>query len=197
LSRTFVVLCAVIASAALVACTSSSKPKQTPLGSTSAPSTLTTPATTPTPSPTKTVPLSPFEDDPAVKALRTWADQAAKAFNAGSKFHDPALTALETKSFVPLTANIFRSDKGLRYPGPPPFTPISVKSPASAERDVRACFVAYGFAVDPRTGKAPKKLQLVPQLAQMVNQDGVWQVNHLLSARDFSCASVKVAMPKW
>jgi len=195
--RMGVVTALLVGAVALGACSSGSSPKQSPLGSTP-PSTPTSSSTssTPAPSPSTTAPLSPFEDDPAVKALRKWAAAAAKAFNAGSKFHDPALTALETKSFVPLIAANFKTDSGLRYPGPVPFTPISV-SAANAVRKVHACFVAYGFAVNPKTGKSPRKLQLVPLTAEMVDQGEAWLLNRLPDDNAFSCTGVRVVTVRW
>jgi len=197
LSRTFVVLCAVIASAALVACTSSSKPKQTPLGSTSAPSTLTTPATTPTPSPTTTVPLSPFEDDPAVKALRTWASLAAKAVNAGGRFTDPALRQVMTPAFAKNMQYVLGTDIGLYYPGPVPFLPLSVRAVNSTVHAIQACFVSTGFAQKPATHKAaePRSVVAVDVRGQLVA--GVWKVSQQQATSAFSCKTARVAMPTW
>jgi len=195
LSRTFVVLCAVIASAALVACTSSAKPKQTPLGSTSAPSTLTTPATTPTPSPTTTVPLSPFEDDPAVKALRTWAIQAAKTVNTG-KYDDASLNKLMTPDFAKTMKVILGGEVKYRYPGPVPFLPISVSALSPTVRNVKACFVTNGFSLNRKTGKPAEAFKLHPidTGAQLVS--GVWVVSHFYGGT-FSCSSAKVPRPTW
>lgn len=202
-----VLLCAAL----LVAgCTSS----KSGAGSTpSVPVTPSSPAatsTTPTPTPTHTTakpkpkpkpkpvkPSSPFETDAAVVSLRGWANLAARDFNAGHKYRDPRLTAYETASFVPLIAENFASDAGLHYPGPVPFTPVAVHRLSGSERRIDACFVATGFAQNPRTGKPAKPLTLVPLTAQMFLEGGAWKINRLYDASGVSCSGVKVAMPTW
>lgn len=182
--------------------TSSPAAQQSQLPPSVAPTTPTfsTPAvSTPAPSPSSNAkPLSAFEKDPAVQALRAWADRAARAVNAGKGYGGAALTALETPTFVPLVKNVFASDKGLRYPGPVPFTPIKVASPSATERQLSVCFVAYGFAVDPKTQKPPKKLTLFAANVPMIRSGtGRWRVDHLQTTNSFSCRGVKVALIKW
>lgn len=78
------------------------------------------PSFSPSPS-TSPAPLSPFEADPAVIALRIFSLQAALAVNAGD-LGFPALNAVSTPNRQAETQRSFASDLGGYVPGPFPFT---------------------------------------------------------------------------
>jgi hypothetical protein len=187
-----------VGAVALGACSSSSAPKQTPVGSTTPstpPSSSASSTPAPSSSPSKTVPLSPFEDDPAVKALRTWANQAAKTVNTG-KYDDASLNKLMTPAFAKTMKVILGGEVKYRYPGPVPFLPISVSVVSPTVHNVKACFVTNGFSLNRRTGKPAETFKLHPidTGAQLVS--GVWLVSHFYGGT-FSCSSVRVPRPTW
>ncbi len=189
-----------VAAMSMAACSSGNSPKAKPADpSTSASSSSSSSSPTPSPTPSTSAPLSPFEADPAVVALRAWASQSAKDFNAGQTFTDPALTALETAAFVPITAETYASDAaaGLHYPGPLPLSPQSVTVVSPTEHDVNACVVGTGFAVDPKTGAASGALTVVPSIFKLVLVDGAWKLNAIPPTAPFSCATVRVPEQTW
>lgn len=193
-------LAALIALAA-AGCSSTAKPKPGPLSPTQSPtlsSASVSPSSSPSPTPSSSAPpLSPFESDPAVRVLRAWARQAALALNAGGKFTTPALTALETPSFVPLIRENFADDSGLHYPGPVPFTPVGIAVKSSVERRINSCFIGSGFAIDPKTGKPRGPVKLTALTAQMFFVSGSWRVNRLYDSTGVSCSAVKVVASRW
>lgn len=163
-----------------------------PIGASTIPSSAPAPTTssaTPTPSPSSTAPLSKFENDPAVKALRAWAAEAARTVNAG-KYTSPALQALMTRNFAATMKNVLGSDVGLRYAGPIPFTPLSVRVVSPTRRDVKMCVVLTGYAVDPRTGK-PAARTVGPADTSAVLANGKWLVSRF-DTGSFSCRGVKI-----
>ena len=198
--RVAVLVAALTAFVVAAACTSSSKPSRsdTPLGSSSSATLSPTPTpVTPKPSPTKSAPLSRFEADPAVAAMRAWSAQVAKDVNAGGKFNDPALLVLETKKFASQVRSIIGTDVGTYYPGPAPFTPLAVTVVSPTERKIKMCIVSTGFAQNSKTHKPAKKLKLLPSEAVMPLVSGDWKLDSLTQAPTTSCAGVKVPMPTW
>lgn len=180
-------------------CTSSDKPSPGPVGasSASAPSSTTAPSSTsPAPSPSQAKPLSPFEKDPAVQALRAWAAQAAQTVNAG-KFDAPALDALMTSAMAKSMKTVLGSDVGLLYPGPIPFTPRSVTVVGSTQRTMHVCVVGSGFAQNRSTHRPAGARTVLPIDAAASRVSGRWLVSKQQTATDFSCAGVRVAMPTW
>lgn len=164
--------------------TSSSAPSSRPASSSSAPSTSAAP------------PLSPFEADPGVKAMRAWAAAAGQAVNSG---HDDsaALAALMTPGFASTMPHVLGSDVGLRYPGPLPLQPIAVSTPSTTRRLIKVCGVNQGFAVSPKTGKPVHARTVIPVFADVRLVGGRWLMNNLSNTTVFSCAGVKVAEPTW
>lgn len=184
----------------LAGCTSSSKPDPgpgslTPSMTTPPASAPSSPSRTPSPSPTKSKPLSSFETDAGVIALRKWAAEAARTVNSG-RFDSPALDALMTKAVAAEMKQTFGSDVGLHYPGPLPFLPLAVSVPNATTRSIKACFVGAGFAETPGTNKPAAKLTLVPVLATEQMSSGVWLLARQNATTVFSCSGVKVPMPR-
>ena len=191
----------VVSATMLAACTSSGPAKQSASPSSPAPSTSSvitsaTPTPTPTPTPSSTAPLSPFEQDPAVKAMRAWAAQAARTVNSGH-YNDAALSALMTAGLGKTMRHVFNGDVGLYYPGPLPFTPVSVKVVSATERDMRLCVVGTGFAEKRTTHRPAEALKVLPINAAAVLSSGRWLISKQDTASDFSCSRVAVARPRW
>jgi hypothetical protein len=159
--------------------------------------TVTTPASsTPPPSPsTSAKPLSAFEKDPAVIALRAWAAQAAKTVNSGH-YTDKALQALMTPALAKTMKHVMGNVVGQHMPGPVPFTPIAVKRISARERYIDACFVTNGFAVNPKTGKHEhsRVVTAIDTGAHLV--DGTWKTDAFFNGK-FSCKGVAIPEPTW
>ncbi|HEU5008657.1 MAG TPA: hypothetical protein VFT67_16915 [Jatrophihabitantaceae bacterium] len=139
--------------------------------------------------------MSPFEADPAVKALRAWAAQGARAINAG-KFNTPGLDALMTATFAKSMTHIFGGEKGHYYPGPVPFTPVRVTVRSASERDVDLCFVAGGYSQHPKTHKTWSHFKELPSAAAAVLAHGTWLVSKFETG-PFSCKGVHIPEPSW
>ncbi len=154
-----------------------------------------TPTATPTPTPSSTAPLSPFEKDPAVKALRRWAAQAARTVNTGH-YTDSALAAVMTGGLAKNIKVVLGPDVGLYYPGPAPFTPVSVRTVSATRRDVKICIVGTGFA-EKRSTKRPAAARKVLAIdAGAVRVSGRWVASQFYTAT-FSCSGVTVPEPRW
>lgn len=176
------------------ACSSSSGGKHEPSSSTPPPSTTNSSVSTPPPSTTSsTPPLSRFENDPAVKALRRWAAQVGRTINAGHE-DDAALDALMTPTMKRGIKPVTGGEVGRHYPGPVPFTPISVTLQSSVERELKVCVVAGGFSIDKNGGRTKHKV--IPIRADLTRVGGRWLLNHFYTA-SFSCTGVHVAEVAW
>jgi hypothetical protein len=177
-------------------CTSSSKPSAAPVSpSTSAVTSSSVSSSAPAPSPTATKPLSPFEADPAVMALRAWAAEFGRTINTGH-YDSAALDALMTSQMRSGMKAIGGGEVGHRYPGPLPFTPIGVTVTSSTTRDVQICIVAGGYSLNPKTGKPFSKYRKLATAAGAVLSHGRWLVSKFGDAK-FSCASVTISEPSW
>jgi hypothetical protein len=155
----------------------------------------TPPTSTPAPTPTTTAPLSPFEADPAVKALRAWAAQAGRTVNAGH-YDDAALNALMTPTLAKGMKAAFGGEVGHRYPGPLPFTPVRVVVASPTERDVRVCVVVGGYSLNPKTGKPFSKYRVLAIESGAQDVGGRWRVSKFASG-SFSCSGVKIKEVSW
>jgi len=182
--------CAVVAIALLAGCSSTKKPSNVqPQGG---PTTSATKTTSPTPTGT---PVSPFEDDPAVKALRAWTAQLAKTVNAG-KTDEPALDALMTQAVKAGITKIIGGAAGLYMPGPLPFIPIQITKETSTQHNINICVVNEGFSQDPRTHKPLGVHTIKPIDAGADFVDGRWLVSGFFRGH-FSCDGVVVPEPTW
>jgi hypothetical protein len=187
---------AVLACLMLTAACSSSK--KTPSGpiATSAGSSVTSSSAAPSPTPSSSAPLSPFEADAAVVALRAWARQSAMDFNNGQNYTDPALTALETPAFAARAHQIYDEYVGTTFPGPFPLAPQMVRVTTPTQRLVDVCALDEGWAQDPAT-KLPAKAKVVdPSTFYLALSDGKWLVDGSTSGT-FSCATVNVPTQTW
>ncbi len=171
--------------------TSSTPPPSTPP---TTPVTTTTPST-PAPQTTSVAPQSPYEADPAVKALRAWAAQAGRTVNSG-KYDDAALNALMTPAFAKGMKYVFGGEVGHRYPGPLPLTPIRVVVTNSTQREVRVCVVIGGYSLNPKTGKPFSKYRVGAFDAGAQRVHGTWLVSKFATA-SFSCSGVKIKEVSW
>jgi hypothetical protein len=163
--------------------------------SASAPSTTAPSSTSPTPSPSQAKPLSPFEHDPAVSALRTWAAQVGRTINKG-KINDVDLQALMTPNLSGSMRALSGGEIGHTYPGPLPFTPTRVTVGSASSRDVHICIVAGGYSLNPKTGKPFSKYRKQAIDAGAALSNGRWLVSKFVLAT-FSCSSVKIPEPTW
>lgn len=140
-------------------------------------------------------PSSQFEPDPAVKVMRAWSAQYARAVNGGAA-DMTALRRLETSTMHVRSDALVRADKGLHYPGPLPFQPVKVLVRSGTERMVGACEVTSGFAVGATTGPAGRQ-EVRPVDIDVVLQGGSWVINRMGPATDVACDGVTVGMPTW
>lgn len=205
--------CAVLLGAALVlsACSSgkstatppltvppSADAGQTPANPPSEAPTTEAPVTpTPSASPRPTAkPLSKFENDPAVKAMRVWAAQAARTVNTGH-YDSAALDKLMTPAFARSMKHVLGVDVGLHYPGPIPVQPLSISVESASHRTIRACSILDGFAVDPVTSKPGRPRDVGSAAIPMQLVKGRWLVAEFLEAPALSCKGVVVAVRTW
>lgn len=160
-------------------------------GSTAAP---TTSAASPSPSPSTSAPLSRFEGDPGVAALRHFAAVSARTINAG-RYISPELRALMTPTVAKEMKLTNGPDIGLHYPGPVPFTPVRVGVTSTTSRRIDACWVAAGFAQKPGADKPAKPLKTIAVRSEETLTHGKLLLSVLLSVHSFSCSGVHIPMP--
>lgn len=192
-ARTSGVLVAVLLalSPVLVACGGDEEPEAEPT-----PSESTTSATS-SPSPTKTEePLSEFEDEAPVKAVRKWAAVVGKAVNQG----DTSMRSTRvwaTPSGVAIAAQATAGDleSGYRWPGPQPFTPVAVRTRGKSAT-LNVCFQTYGWARN-ENGKRVNKRKVEPAVMEMKRMNGRWKVSNVDIGGPFSCSDVSVKGVRW
>jgi hypothetical protein len=160
---------------------------------TTAPTTAppTTPATSEAP---EANPLSRFEDDPAVKALRTFAASVGTSINdddASLKAAWPVMTVHGRTVFQQVAA----SDVRLFYPGPLPITPTRVQHEGATTR-INSCVWLAGWGQDPKT-KLPADGRKVGPIAWVLHrQAGVWKVDDQVFV-NIDCSKVSVKGVAW
>jgi hypothetical protein len=179
----------------LAACGSSAKSNPSPGGSSS--STASSAQASPSSSPSSSAPLSPFESDPAVVALRAWARQSALDFNNGQNYTDPALLALETSAEAPRTHLGYDEYIGTTFPGPLPLAPQAVRPLTPTAKQIDACSLDEGWAVDPTTKVAAKARVVDAVTFDMVLSNGKWLLDGASDVSTFSCATVEVPTQTW
>jgi hypothetical protein len=153
-------------------------------------------STTTAPAPTTSAPLSHFEGDPGVAALREWAAVAAHTVNTGH-YTSPQLRKLMTPLVAEEMKQTFGTDVGLHYPGPVPFTPVRVGVTSTTSRQIDVCLVSTGFAHKPQSTKPAKPLKIIPVRSAETQTGGRWLLSTLLSTTAFSCSGVHVPMPRF
>ena len=151
--------------------------------------------TTATPSPTKppkAKPLSRFEKRPQVKVTRQWAVAYARDINA-RQYHLPRSAAFETEHGRTVVPNIDKSDMGLHFPGPLPFTPVAV-SGSGAGAQVTICLWEQGWGQ--KHGKPAGKKKIGPAVFLMKKVAGAWRVDDLQVATA-DCSGVRIKGVRW
>lgn len=189
-----------VAVLAAAACSSSSPAAQSsqlpPSVQPTTPAVSTPAGSTPAPSPSSSAkPLSAFENDPAVKALRAWAAQAARTVNSGH-YTDKALQALMTPALAKTMPHVLGDLVGQYMPGPLPFTPTSVKRVSAQERYVEGCMLTNGFGIDRKTGKVMHKRRVQALDAGAHLSNGVWKADALYNGKT-DCKAVAIREQKW
>jgi hypothetical protein len=122
--------------------------------------------------------------------------EAAKTINSGH-YESPALRALMTAGLASTMHHVLGGDVGLHYPGPIPFTPLSVHPVNAHTRLVRVCLVGTGFAEKPKTHRPAAPLTVIPTNVEALKQSNRWIISEINEATDFSCKGVHVKMPRW
>lgn len=135
-------------------------------------------------------PGAPQESDPAVQALRRHYEALARAVNT-QKTDGKALTDSSTVSRQEFLPGIVQSEKGLRYPGPIPFAPVSRRTVTSARQELVLCVMGGGFAIDPGTGRPREPESVTRVLATVIRQNGEWKVDSVFDETG-SCDTVQV-----
>lgn len=147
---------------------------------------------TPTPTPTPTAaPLSPFEEQPPVKAARAFFVLVAQRLNA----RDFALGGLDRLATPAGQANIvqvYHDEIAHRavLPGPQPFTPVNV-SVKKGEAVLSVCMKNQGWALDPKTKQPWTRNKVGPVLMVFKRAGGAWKFDHG-SSGTADCAGVSI-----
>ena len=131
-----------------------------------------------------------------MKAMRAFAAQAARTINSGHQI-DSKLRALMTPGLAKSVRYITGPDVGLYYPGPVPFTPVSVRAVSSTQRQMNLCFIGKGFAEKPSTKKPASALMLLPVNGGAVLSAGHWVISQFFAGKGFSCSGVKITRATW
>ena len=152
------------------------------------PSPSRTPSPSPSPSPE---PLSAFEDDPAVQAIRAFYVAAARAVNADD-FMLPELLAVSTARRVEINRSTFEDGIGGYTPGPTPFTPVGVQEVAPDRRTVLGCSLDSGWVLTAEGGTPVEPDVVGGGTWEVLLEDGVWKVHRITGAEDVSCDGVPV-----
>lgn len=174
---------------ALAGC-SADQPLTTPLAASAQPSAAPTAEPSPSPSPSPSPePLSPFEDDPAVQALRAYLAVSSEAINTGD-LEMPEFAALATSARARRHRQLYTEDLGTHYPGPPPAAVLGVQVVSPSSRVVSICLLDQGFALDEPGGQPTAPRNVGPALVEMALEGTQWKVDRFLRNPDGSCAGV-------
>lgn len=188
---------AVALSALLVGCGTSDSggEEAAPIGADSSKAAQPTESASPKASPSPSErPLSRFEDDPAVQALRDFAAAIGKSVNDG----DPKLTAANpwmTKAGRARFRKIVDT-KNAYYPGPLPFTPVRVTGTSDRRQVIRACFQTDGWAQNRKTRIPLEKVTYESADFVVVKQRGRLRFKEAYEA-NIDCSEVKVVGIPW
>lgn len=158
----------------------------------------TTAASSPTPTPTETetpttAPLSPYENDAAVKVVREWAVILGKGVPQGNLSR---LSKVSTGEALSATKSGFDGDFGNEWPGPQPLTPVVVKR-SGATTTVDLCYLAKGWSQDPKTHAPVSGKRLVePARFTLEKRAGRWLITTIYSS-DIDCSDIPVKGVSW
>lgn len=139
-------------------------------------------------------PQSPYESEPAVKAVRAWFAAIARDVNKG-RMELPSASKLAIGQAREEMPDLMRSDAGLHYPGPLPMTPVGVVEQGK-ETVVTACAMNNGFATRPGETKPARKKEIQPVKFTVVKQKGGFVVKEIYSS-DAACEGVEVEGVRW
>lgn len=157
------------------------------------PSETTSATATPTPSVT---PLSPFEDQPPVKAAREFFVLLAEAVNNRDRSL-PSVSGSTTAHDL-TTAKFFAHDdmtKGYTLPGPEPFTPLNVQTSGGVTK-TNTCLLFSGWSVDPTTGTVVGKRDVSPAVIVVRKAGGAWKFDDYYDGTG-DCRGVMVPGVRW
>jgi hypothetical protein len=152
---------------------------------------------TPTPTPAATPdPLSPFEDRPPVKALRSWADAAVRDVNARQhEFPTARQFQVDTDKVRHDVEFSWQQDFDKYFPGPLPFTPIAV-SGSKGQARITTCVLGAGFSLKKQGGQPAEKRQVLPVVFTMAKQGGAWLLAGIVGGTA-DCSGVKIKEVQW
>ena len=123
---------------------------------------------------------------------RQWAVAYARDVNAG-QYHLPRSAAFETDHGRTVVPNIDKSDMGLHFPGPLPYTPVAV-SGSGASAQVTVCLWEQGWGE--KRGKPAGRKKIGPAVFLMKKVGGAWRVDDLQVATA-DCSGIKVKGVRW
>ena len=190
-SRPFAVALGVAAVMLAVTGCADDEPLATPVTPSVAPTAASTPvepSPTPVPSPSPT-PLSPFENDPAVQALRANLAAAAVGINTGN-LRTPELVATSTARRLELLPDIYASELGTHFPGPRPVAVLGVNVVSETSRSILACSLEEGHGLDKAGGTPTQAEKVLPLQFEVLLEGTAWKVNRATAAEGVSCAGV-------
>jgi hypothetical protein len=156
-----------------------------------------TPTAIPTPTPTSTPgtpgPVS-LEGRPQVRVLRSWASAIGQDINAGDQSM-PRAARFETSHGQEVIPRYAAEDLGLHYPGPAPFTPVSVTA-ADGRATVSVCWMSKGWAQNSATFEPVDKRTIDPAAMTMRKVGGTWLLDDIRYG-DADCTGVAVKGVRW
>ncbi|MFT4082978.1 MAG: hypothetical protein QM638_10360 [Nocardioides sp.] len=172
---------------------STSDATPTPSASPSVTASPTASPSSPTAAPTrsKTIkPLSAFEGRPQVKVIRKWVAAVAKDVNANDKKFS-ASSAFVAPSARALFIGVVSPDLDKFYPGPTPFTPVSVTS-AKGTSHVFACVMTFGWGLSEKAHRKVEKKKIEPLDFTLSMRNHRWTLSGLVQSPETDCDGVKV-----
>jgi len=157
---------------------------------------------TPTPSPTAIATSTPaptprpasLESRPQVRVLRSWASAIGQDINAGDQSM-PRAARFETGHGQDVIPRYAAEDLGLHYPGPAPFTPVSVTA-ADGRATVSVCWMSKGWAQNSATFEPVHKRTIDPAAMTMRKVGGTWLLDDIRYG-DADCSGVAVKGVRW
>lgn len=164
------------------------RPSLAPTALEAPPSPSPSPEPSPSPSPT---PLSPFEDDPAVVALRAYLAVSSTAINT-QNLDLPEFAALATAARASRHRDLFTEDLGTYYPGPPPAAVRGVQVVSPTSRVVSICLLDMGYALDKQGGTPTAARNVAGALVEMALEEQQWKVDRFLRDPDGTCEGVEL-----
>jgi hypothetical protein len=88
------------------------------------------------------------------------------------------------------------SDVGFYYPGPLPFTPVSVKTSGSTST-VGVCMLAKGFAQNRKTKVPAQEREIYAGDFTMVVSKGRWKLDNIVGTPKRDCSKTKIKGVAW